>query len=236
MINVLIVEDDPMVANFNQTYLQDIEGFELMGVSCSIKNAKDMLKRFKIDLILLDVFMPGEQTGMDLLEEIRLEQYEADVILITAAAEVENIQTALRLGVVDYLIKPFEFERFKNALTSYRHTKQSLQQQETIGQDELDLLLNKKMHQANEGESLPKGLTSSTLSAIYEEIRGFAEESFSTDDLAENMSISRVSIRKYLKFLTDIGVVDESLIYGIGRPVYQYKLNKFKCARIKNYL
>ncbi|XXM72558.1 response regulator [Lysinibacillus sphaericus] len=236
MINVLIVEDDPMVANFNQMYLQDIQGFKLVGISSSIKHAKHMLNEFNIDLILLDVFMPGEQTGMDLLEELRVEQYEADVILITAAAEVENIQSALRMGVVDYLIKPFEFGRFKNALTSYRHTRQSLQQQKTIGQDELDLLLNKKMHKAKDEASLPKGLTSSTLSAIYEEIRRCAEESFSTDDLAEIMTISRVSIRKYLKFLTDIGVVDESLNYGIGRPVYQYKLNKIKCAKIKNYL
>jgi two-component system, CitB family, response regulator MalR len=236
MIKVLIVEDDPMVAKFNQIYLQDIPGFDLAGVATTINHAKEVLSKCKVDLILLDVFMPGNETGMDLLEEIRLKQYETDVILITAASEVENIQAALRMGVVDYLIKPFEFERFSKALTSYRKTTQIFENQATIGQNELDLLLKKDVLSLSGNASLPKGLTSRTLSIIYEEIKKLGEKSFSTDELAEVMTISRVSIRKYLKFLHEIGVVDESLNYGIGRPVYQYKLNKQNGVRLRNYL
>jgi two-component system, CitB family, response regulator MalR len=236
MIRVLIVEDDPMVAKFNQTYLQDMSGFELAGVSSTINHAKEVLRKYKVDLILLDVFMPGNETGMDLLEEIRLQQYETDVILITAASEVENIQAAIRMGVVDYLIKPFEFGRFSKALTSYRKTKDIFENQATIGQNELDLLMKKDVQAAIGKASLPKGLTSNTLSVIYEQIQQFGDKSFSTDELAEVMTISRVSIRKYLKFLHDIGVVDESLNYGIGRPVYQYKFNKQNRVRLRNYL
>ncbi len=149
---------------------------------------------------------------------------------------MENIQTALRMGVVDYLIKPFEFERFKKALTSYRHSKKVLQNQTNIDQRELDLLLLKEVQESEERTPLPKGLTNSTLSAICEEILSFGEKSFSTDDIAGVTSISRVSIRKYLKFLKDIGVVDETLIYGIGRPVYQYTFNKLNSSRLQNYL
>ncbi|MGR3764465.1 response regulator [Rossellomorea sp. NS-SX7] len=236
MIKVLIVEDDPMVAKFNQTYLEDIKGFDLAGISNSIEDAKEKMRDQKVDLILLDVYMPGEQTGMDLLRQIRKEQQETDVILITAASEVDNIQTALRMGVVDYLIKPFEFERFKKALTSYRQKKQVLQNQAIINQSELDLLLLKDVLEPDNKDPLPKGLTSSTLSSIFEEILSFGEESFSTDDIAEVTTISRVSIRKYLKFLKDIGVVDEALIYGIGRPVYQYTFNKLNSSRLQNYL
>ncbi len=74
MIKVLIVEDDPMVARFNQTYLEGVEGFDLVGTSNSIEDAKEKLKEYTVDLILLDVYMPGDQTGMDLLEQIRKEQ------------------------------------------------------------------------------------------------------------------------------------------------------------------
>lgn len=236
MIKVLIVEDDPMVARFNQTYLEGVEGFDLVGTSNSIEDASEKLKEYTVDLILLDVYMPGDQTGMDLLEQIRKEQKETDVILITAASEVENIQSALRMGVVDYLIKPFEFERFKKALTSYRHSKKVLQNQTNIDQRELDLLLLKEVQESEERSPLPKGLTNSTLSAICEEILSFGEKSFSTDDIAGVTSISRVSIRKYLKFLKDIGVVNETLIYGIGRPVYQYTYNKLNSSRLQNYL
>lgn len=236
MIRVLIVEDDPMVARLNQNYLEDIKGFQLMGISNSIEDAKEKLEKYEVDLILLDVYMPGNQTGMDLLEQIRKEQRETDVILITAASEVENIQVALRMGVVDYLIKPFEFERFKKALSSYRQNKQMLQKQTTVDQKELDLLLQKDAQETDDKAALPKGLTHRTLSAIFNEILSFGDESFSTDDIAEVTTISRVSIRKYLKFMKDIGVVDETLIYGIGRPVYQYTYNKSNSSRLQSYL
>lgn len=235
MINVLIVEDDPMVARFNQKYLEEIKEFHLIGISNSIEDAMLKVNEYKIDLVLLDVYMPGKRNGMDLLEQIRKEQRETDVILITAASEVDNIQSALRMGVVDYLIKPFEFERFKKALTTYRESNRMLQKQSTIDQSELDLLLLREV-QAGEKSPLPKGLTSSTLSSIYDEIMSFEEQSFSTDDIADVTSISRVSIRKYLRFLKDIGVVDETLIYGIGRPVYQYTWNKLNSTRIQAYL
>ncbi|MGD6848361.1 response regulator [Rossellomorea aquimaris] len=235
MINVLIVEDDPMVARFNQKYLEEIKEFHLIGISNSIEDAMVKVNEYKIDLVLLDVYMPGKRNGMDLLEQIRKEQRETDVILITAASEVDNIQSALRMGVVDYLIKPFEFERFKKALTTYRESNRMLQKQSTIDQSELDLLLLREV-QAGEKSPLPKGLTSSTLSSIYDEIMSFEEQSFSTDDIADVTSISRVSIRKYLRFLKDIGVVDETLIYGIGRPVYQYTWNKLNSTRIQAYL
>jgi two-component system, CitB family, response regulator MalR len=236
MIRVLIVEDDPMVARLNQNYLEDIKGFHLMGISNSVVDAKENLEKYEVDLILLDVYMPGNQTGMDLLEHIRKEHRETDVILITAASEVENIQIALRMGVVDYLIKPFEYERFKKALSSYRQSKQMLQKQTTVDQKELDLLLQKDAQEGDDNAVLPKGLTNRTLSAIFKEILSFGEESFSTDDIAEVTAISRVSIRKYLKFMKDIGVVDETLIYGIGRPVYQYTYNKSNSSRLQSYL
>jgi two-component system, CitB family, response regulator MalR len=236
VINVLIVEDDPMVARFNQRYLEEIKGFHLIGISNSIEDAMVKVNEYKIDLVLLDVYMPGKQTGMDLLEQIRKEQRETDVILITAASEVDNIQSALRMGVVDYMIKPFEFERFKKALMTYRESNYMLQKHSTIDQSELDLLLHRHVQEDREKAPLPKGLTSGTLSSIYDKIVSFEEESFSTDDIADVTSISRVSIRKYLRFLKDIGVVDETLIYGIGRPVYQYTLKKRNSLRIQNYL
>ncbi|MCA1059580.1 response regulator [Rossellomorea aquimaris] len=236
MINVLIVEDDPMVARFNQRYLEEIKGFHLIGITDSIEDAMVELKKCRIDLILLDVYLPGEYTGMDLLEQIRMEQRETDVILITAASEVNHIQNALRMGVVDYLIKPFEFERFKKALTSYRESNLMLQKHSTIGQGELDLVLLRDVQETGDKVPLPKGLTRRTLASIYEEIVSFKEESFSTDDMADVMSISRVSIRKYLRFLKELCVVDETLIYGIGRPVYQYTLNKKNIGRMERYL
>ena len=83
---------------------------------------------------------------------------------------------------------------------------------------------------------LPKGLTSSTLQNIIHVIKSKEGSLFSTDDIAESTYISRVSVRKYLKYLTHLGVLEESLTYGIGRPVYFYTLKKDKLSQVNMYL
>ncbi len=73
----------------------------------------------KPDLILLDVYLPKEN-GIDLLKWIRKQDIDIDIILITADKSIERIQEAFRGGVVDYLIKPFNFERFKESLIQFK--------------------------------------------------------------------------------------------------------------------
>lgn len=70
MIRVLIVEDDPMVAEFNKRYLEQVEGFQLVSVVSSVNEALNLLEKQTIDLILLDIFIPG-MNGLDLLLLIR---------------------------------------------------------------------------------------------------------------------------------------------------------------------
>ncbi len=60
MINVLIVEDDPMVGELNKRYLTQIDGFELKGIATSFQQALDILKTEAIHLVLLDIYMPGQ--------------------------------------------------------------------------------------------------------------------------------------------------------------------------------
>ncbi|OIJ09342.1 two-component system response regulator DcuR [Anaerobacillus arseniciselenatis] len=221
MIKVLILEDDPMVAELNKRYLQEIEGFELVAVARSFNEAQVVIKSQQIDLLLLDIYMAGKN-GLQLLQHIRKEnKCSIDCILVTAADDVESIQTALRYGAVDYIIKPFEFERFNQALTNYKEKYYLLKNQKSLKQEELDrnfLMQNEKKHM-----SLPKGLTSNTLKVIVEAILEKNEEAFSTDEIAEQVQVSRVSVRKYIKYLLEIGVLGERMTYGaIGRPVYLY--------------
>lgn len=71
----------------------------------------------EIDLVLLDVYMQ-QDSGLDLLPTIRESGRAIDVIMITSAADAATVQTAMHYGVVDYLIKPFQFPRFEEALTT----------------------------------------------------------------------------------------------------------------------
>lgn len=236
MIKVLIVEDDPMVAEFNKRYLKEVKGFSLSGVVHTIKDAMKYLKSNHADLILLDVYMPGGN-GLELLRYIREQEIAADVILITAAADKEKIQTALRYGAVDYLIKPFEFERFNQSLLQYRDKYHVFANNKVLKQEELDELLSTDQKTIRDSmNSLPKGLTSSTLQVVINVIKAKGDIPFSTDDISESTLISRVSVRKYLKFLTNLGVIEESLTYGLGRPGYMYTLKADKLSQVNMFL
>ncbi|MBN8252732.1 response regulator [Priestia flexa] len=236
MINILIVEDDPMVAQFNQKYVEDIDGFSVAGIAHSVKDALSQLEEVHVDLILLDIFMPG-QNGLELLTYIRQEQKEVDVIAITAASDMKTIQQVLRNGAIEYLIKPFTFSRFQQALVTYKNKFYTMKSQSRMNQQEVDELFTSHSSDEIESETLPKGLTTGTLEVVIQKIEEMNGEAFSTDDIAEKSGISRVSVRKYLKFLTDIGVLGERMTYGtIGRPVYAYIYNEKQKHVLSNYL
>lgn len=225
-IRVLIVEDDPMVAKFNRHYLEQVEGFECAGWVTSGVEAARVLAEQEIDLVLLDIYMPGTN-GLQLLSSLREQGSTADIIIISAASDNASIRKALQLGAVDYLIKPFEFARFQAALTAYKEDYFALmKQEEPLSQEQLDKLL--RPHSGTEEEKgaalpLPKGLSEGTLASIWSIIRQLDNPVFSTEEITAGAPISRISVRKYLAFLKDAGVLGMEIGYGaVGRPVYMY--------------
>ena len=227
MINVLIVDDDPMVAELNRRYLEQVDGFRWLGSVSTIQAAKQKLLESEppIDLVLLDIYMQKDN-GLDLLPVIRQMPNNIDVIMISSASDMPAIKKALRYGVVDYLIKPFQFARFQEALSAYREERQMLAQREGLNQSELDNLIRRSNNRpASEKLRLPKGLTRLTLQAVLEWIKQGHKQGFSTEEMANEIGISRVSCRKYLVYMAEIGVLDTDIFYGsVGRPVYLYKL------------
>ncbi|MFJ8356639.1 response regulator [Bacillus paramycoides] len=228
MIKVLIVEDDPMVAMLNTHYLEQVGGFELVHAVNSVKEAIEVLEKSRVDLVLLDIFMP-EETGFELLMHIRNQEKEIDIIMISAVHDMGSIKKALHYGVVDYLIKPFTFERFKDALTVYREKFTFMEEQQKISQSELDSLILQKEKRVPrvpfDYKELPKGLTKQTLQLIWQQIKLLHGQAFTTDEMAKLVGVSRVSIRKYVMFLTEIGVLENEMVYqNVGRPV-----SKLRC-------
>ncbi|WP_307585094.1 response regulator [Paenibacillus wynnii] len=224
MINVLIVEDDPMVAKFNKHYLEQIEGFQSVGWAASGDEAKELLEELEVDLILLDVYMQNTN-GLQLLSFLRQQATPVDAIVISAASDNISIRKALQFGAVDYLIKPFEFSRFAAAMTAYRENYLLMKRGENFNQQELDKLLRYRQEPEEDSPALPKGLTIGTLRSIWSVITTLSAGAFSTDEITAKSLISRISVRKYLAFLTEIGVLSMETSYGaVGRPVYMYRV------------
>jgi two-component system, CitB family, response regulator MalR len=238
MIRVLLVEDDPMVAELNRIYLRRVGGFETVASARSASEALDLLRGRPVDLLLLDIFMPGS-SGIELMEEIRRQALDVDVIFVTAARDSATIGRALKLGAVDYLIKPFEFERLKQALEHYRDTHRMIRGKQSLDQTEVDQRLARGPAEGRVAEGLPKGLDRNTLDKLLKIITTRPEDPpwFTSDEIASVMGISRVSVRKYFEFLCASRVLRMELGYGTGgRPVHRFTLQRAYLREIQRFL
>ena len=227
MIQVMIIEDDPMVRDINTKFLQKVEGFQAIKAVSNLTEAKTFMKKQKLDLILLDIYLPKEN-GIDFLKWLRIEEIKVEVILITADKTVDRIQEAFRFGARDYLIKPFTFERFKEALLKFKDRYYNFEKGTEIEQGELDkyILNNQEVHpEENDNTDLAKGLNIYTYKTIWEEIEQIGNRYITAEELAENLGIARVTCRKYLEDMNKEGKVEKLIEYGkIGRPQHKYKI------------
>lgn len=221
MISVLIIEDDLMLAEIHKQFVDQVEGYKVTDVANDGEQALELLRKNKYDLMILDVYMPIID-GFKLLEIIRNENIVVDTILVTAAKRSDQVDFALRLGAIDYLVKPFEFNRLKTSLELYKKRKNLMKTKDTVHQNDIDIILerNRKIE-----VELPKGLNKHTLSRIERFISSHKGEVLKSDFIASELDLSKVSIRKYLEHLSDLGFIEIITEYGTrGRPSYQYRI------------
>ena len=211
-MRVLIIEDDPMVAMIHQEYFNKKDQIYEIGHGPSLQSPKNYLKNSKVDLIVLDNYLTDGK-GIDFLPELK----GYPIIMITAANDIQTVEAALSNGVVDYLVKPFTYDRFSQAIDKVQDYV-TLLSKEKINQDLIDEYLNSGRVEEEE-ESLPKGLSRITLKKVLENILEH-EAGFTTQQVADELDISRITIRKYLNHLVNINILSEDAeYYTSGRPV-----------------
>lgn len=224
LIAVLIVDDDPMILQINRAYVESLSGFRVVGTARSGREALEQAKRLRPDLILLDVFMP-DTDGLATLRELRSNAVPVDVIMISAAQEATTIQEVLRSGAFGYIIKPFRFERLRATLQSYQTAKQQLGSAGTLSQEQLDRVF-RSAGQRSIPEEPPKGLNELTLKQVLA-CMALQPEPRTATEIAELMGIARVTARRYLEYLEQLGKVRVELQYGgVGRPLNRYSLEE----------
>jgi len=209
-----------MVAELNKRYVELVDGFKVVSVVYDALEVLDIIDKTDIDLVLLDIFLP-KLNGLELLTQIRAKSKSVDVLLVTAARDNATIMQALRFGAIDYIIKPFDFERLSSALLNYKELLQVMKKENQIDQMHLDNYLLYKEHASE--MHLPKGIDKNTLKSVWQQIKQTDQVFFSTEEIALQVGISRVSMRKYLDFLKDLELLNLQLVYGtVGRPQYRY--------------
>ena len=222
MYKVLIVEDDPMVAMINEQYIKRNKNFEIVGKCNDGMSALDFLENNTVDLLILDVFMP-KMDGFETLRQIRNKQITVDAIMVTAANERESLEEALHLGIVDYLVKPFTFDRFQMALEKYIAQNNALKDIETLNQKSIDHIIDNARKKSE--DLYPKGIQEKTIELIMEYLKANKNRWFTGDEIAEKVNLTGVTVRRYMNYLAESGKVVGEMNYETGgRPCMRYKV------------
>ncbi|MFW5471375.1 response regulator [Knoellia sp. CPCC 206435] len=220
MIRALVVDDDFMVARVHHGFVTRTPGFEVVGVAHTGSDALTMVEELRPDLVLLDLYLP-DLFGLDVLARLRTDGAECDVIVITAATEVDAVRGARRQGVVDYVLKPFGFEDLRERLERYAAQHEVFAADDLRGQQDIDRVLWPRG--PGGAADLPKGMSAETAGLVETALRE-AGGTLSASEAAARVGLSRVSARRYLEYFCSVGRAEVSLRYGnAGRPERRYR-------------
>lgn len=224
-IRVLIIEDDLRIAEVNRRFVEKVEGYEVIGIATNGQEAKDQMEILQPDLVLLDIYFP-DMDGLDFLSIIKDQFPASDVIMLTAAKEVDAVVEAIRYGVFDFITKPLIFARLQQTLRSYQEFRQKVKDYkkdtEQISQAQIDELIARSGQKKTPETRAVKGIDQITL----DKISGFLMQTqeATTDLVSKETGISRSTARRYLEYMVATGDAIADLSYGVvGRPERVYK-------------
>lgn len=228
MIRVVVVEDEPIVARAHASYLEQLEGFEMVGSAPSCAQAMLAIVRQEPDLVLLDMRLPDGH-GLELLHRLRSQGHFCDVIAVTSVRDVEVVRRAMAMGITHYLIKPFTQALFTAKLENYRTYRSHLRRTGTsargaVEQAEVDHLFD--LRSTAPAPAVPKGIAGETLHLVTALLHN-SDGGLSASEVAQEIGSSRVTARRYLEHLTATGQVQRRERYGhAGRPEVEYLIRQ----------
>ncbi|MDR7275060.1 response regulator [Catenuloplanes atrovinosus] len=223
-IRVLVVDDEPLIAEAHVAYTRRVEGFAVVGVAHSGRAALAALRTGGVDLVLLDLNLP-DLHGLEIVRALRTAGSPTDVLAVTSARDLAVVRSAAALGVAHYLLKPFTFAGFRDKLERYAAYHRQLHGEgQVAAQHEIDRVF--ATLRAAPADSLPKGLDTATLDLVLAALRAAppATGGLSAAEVAARTGVSRVTARRYLEHLATTGRVVRTPRYGgPGRPEVEYR-------------
>jgi response regulator of citrate/malate metabolism len=223
LIRTLIVDDDFRVAAIHGAYVTKVDGFTVVGQAHSAAQAAELIDQLHPDLVLMDVYLPDGH-GLAVMRAVGEHQRPPDFIVITAARDVETVRTAMQLGAMHYLVKPFGFDNLRERLQAYAEMRRRMAGLgRNAKQGDVDELFG-LLRPAPSAIPLPnKGHSAPTLELVRNAVQS-ADGDVSAAEVAESLGISRATAQRYLSYLTRHGLLALQLRYGVtGRPEHRYR-------------
>ncbi len=220
--DVVIIEDDVKIAKIQSRFIEKIDNFRVLGTAQNLEEASDMIEVLEPHLVLLDVTLP-DGSGLDLIWKFRAQNQSIDIILITASKEVETLKAAIRGGVIDYILKPVNFQRFQQTMLRYQEYRHNLEKLTHLDQEDVDQWIHMSYLDRTTKDDLPKGIDQVTLQKVLSVVEEAEGKGLSAEAVGQKMKTSRTTARRYLEFLVTNGVMKTDLLYqGVGRPERLY--------------
>jgi response regulator of citrate/malate metabolism len=226
VISVLIVEDEPLIADAHRTYLGRLPGFSVAAVAHTARDGMRAASEAAttdapVDLVLLDIGLP-DASGIALASALSGLRPAPDIIAITSERDLEMVRAAVGHGALAYLLKPFTFAAFRDRLERYRRYREALPAgTDAASQAEVDRALA-ELRVAADRSVAPKGAAPGTNDEIARAVRDSAD-GIAADEVAKQVGVSRVTAWRYLERLADEGTLTRQTDYGkAGRPKTRY--------------
>ncbi|PKM17863.1 MAG: two-component system response regulator [Gammaproteobacteria bacterium HGW-Gammaproteobacteria-15] len=230
--SVVIVEDEIEVAQLLAQYLlspdkrrANAPRYQVLGIASDLATARSVLSALNPALILLDVHLP-DGNGLTLLSELRARDTKSEIMLLTAAKEVQVLEKAMQLGVCDFLVKPIMLSRLDQALSRFEEKQQHLSAAREVTQSMVDALFLNPADNPKDNTTirLPKGVDSLTLQKVRQVFNATPELAYTAQRIGEQLGISRSTARRYLEYLLESAELMVDQHYGaIGRPERSYR-------------
>jgi response regulator of citrate/malate metabolism len=224
VIRTLVVDDDYRVARLHATSVERVPGFACVGEAHTAAEAREAVTNLKPDLLLLDLYLPDED-GLALMSSLgSADGSPPDYIVVTAARDIAAVRTAMHLGAIYYLVKPFGITQLRDQLEAYRRWRDAVDLGGEADQERVDKLYGLLRAPATLAAAR-RGL-SPTMAKVLDAI-SHAPAALGASDVAAQLGVSRPTAQRHLAELLKRGLIELDLAYGsAGRPENLYALRR----------
>ena len=218
MIKVVIVEDDPNIAELHHHFVELVDQYQVVGIAASIHIAQQLVERIQPDLVIVDNYLP-DGLGVDLVYRWLNSEHRPECILVTAANDAATVQKAHRFGAFDYLVKHVDYSRLTESLERFAKVKIHMRSQETFRQSQLDDLFHSGKTTHIDLAGLDPFMYRQVIALFTH-----AHIEHTASSVSDHLPISKSTARRYLDKAIEHGELVAFLEHGkVGRPTRVYR-------------